>query len=145
MSNLNVLSEQDRAVLETIRMRLSRQESLLYLKDHGFEMSQTTLTRHKRKLESQKLKRLYNIAKYGFQDAHLERIEQLELIQRLMWQDYKECKDAFKRACILEKIASIQPYLSAYYEATKDIIALKKRKKKLENEHTEEDIDIPQS
>jgi len=126
-------------------MRLTIEQSLDYMKDAGYEVSQATYCRMKNKLQSQKLQRLYNIAKYGFTDAHLERIEQLELIQKLMWNDYNQCQDAFKRACILEKIASIQPYLSAYYEATKDIIALKKRKKKLENEHTEEDIDIPQS
>jgi hypothetical protein len=105
-----------------MRMRLTIQQSLEYMNDAGFPVSQATYCRMKRKLQNQKLERLYNIAKYGFEDGHLERIDQLELIQKLMWKDYHECKDPFKRSCILEKIANIQPYLSAYYESTKDII-----------------------
>jgi hypothetical protein len=58
----------------------------------------------------------------GFTDVHLTAIDNLELVQRLMWQDYRNCKDPFKRACILEKIANVQPYVSAYYETTKDVI-----------------------
>lgn len=103
-------------------MRLTIQQSLEYMKDVGFQMSQATYSRIKCKLQNDKLKRLYNIAKYGFQDQHLERVEQLELIQKLMWDDYHKCVDPFKRTCILEKIANIQPYLSAYYEATKDVM-----------------------
>ena len=116
-----------------MRMRLTIRQSLDYMKDAGYEVSQSTYSRMKNKLQSKKLERLYSIAKYGFQDQHLERIDQLELIQRLMWQDYKECKDAFKRSCILEKIANIQPYLSSYYEATKDIIEHKENQKEENN------------
>jgi hypothetical protein len=64
-----------------------------------------------------------------------------------MWSDYNNCKDSFKRACILEKIANIEPFLSAYYETTKDIIENspidRKRKKRLEGigSNTEEDQD----
>jgi hypothetical protein len=105
------------------------------MKDVGFPVSQPTYSRMKRKLQSQKLKRLYHIAKIGFSDGHLERIDQLELIQKLMWDDYQKCQDPFKRTCILEKIANIQPYLSAYYEATRDIIGGKEDGSKSIEEH----------
>jgi hypothetical protein len=35
-----------------------------------------------------------------------------------MWKDYNACKDPYQRSKILILIASIQPYLSSYYEAT---------------------------
>jgi len=142
------ISDRDRAVVATIRMRLSLKQALEYLKDVGFEMSLPTYTRIKRKLNSQKLKRLYHIAKIGFTEEHLAAIDNLELVQRLMWQDYQNCKDPFKRSCILEKIANIQPYLSSYYETTKDIIensnissdTVKRKLRKIEDEQLEEEV-----
>jgi len=49
---------------------------------------------------------------------HIERIDQLELIQREMWKLYDMEQQPRHKAAILEKIANIQPFLSAYYEAT---------------------------
>ena len=68
-------------------MRLTEKESLEYLKDNGFEVSDTTLYCEKSKLEKMKLKRLYQIAKYGFEEQHLETIDNCELILKLMWQN----------------------------------------------------------
>jgi hypothetical protein len=118
----NSLTDKQRHVVATIRMRLTQDQSLIYLKDQGYEMSRRTYGREKRKVEDMKLKRLYHIAKIGFEDQHLERIDQLELIQRLMWDEYNKEENPFKRACILEKIASIQPYLSNYYDTTKEVM-----------------------
>jgi maleate cis-trans isomerase len=67
IKNNNILSERQKAVMETVKMRLTEKESLEYLKDNGFEISDTTLYREKNKLEKMKLKRLYQIAKYGFE------------------------------------------------------------------------------
>jgi hypothetical protein len=105
------------------------------MKDTGFPISQATYSRMKRKLQDQKLSRLYHIAKIGFSDNHLATIDKLELIEQLMWKDHSECKDPFKRACIKEKIANIQPYLSAYYEATKDIMENTKDVKTIETDN----------
>jgi hypothetical protein len=54
-----------------------------------------------------KLKRLYHIAKIGFEDQHLERIDNCEIIQKLMWQNAKEEKDPYKRNQILKDILSL--------------------------------------
>jgi hypothetical protein len=118
----NILTERQKAVLETIRMRLTEKEALEYLRNAGFEMSDTTWYREKKQLEKMKLKRLYHIAKIGFEDQHLERIDICELIQRLMWQNVREEKDPYKRNQILKDILSLQPYLSNYYEATKEVM-----------------------
>jgi hypothetical protein len=117
-------------------MRLTIQQALEYMKDNGHPMSRATYMRHKSKVQSRKLQRLYNIAKTGFTDEHLASIDQLELVERLMWKEYNDCKDPFKRSCILEKICNIRPYLSAYYETSKDIIESNqddKRIKRLDN------------
>jgi hypothetical protein len=61
-------------------MRLKEREVLTYLKENGHEMSRMTYYRIKAKLEEKKLLRLCEIAKIGFVDEHLERIDQLDLI-----------------------------------------------------------------
>ena len=120
---LSMLTDTQKVVVDTMTMRLSTVKSLEYLKAHGYEMSQRNYFRHKNKIQSLKLKRLYHIAKMGFEEQHLERIDQLKLIQELMWKNYDECKDPFQRSKILRAIADVQPLLSAYYDATHKVVA----------------------
>jgi len=135
----NILTERQKAVLDTVKMRLIEKESLEYLKDNDFEISDTTLYREKSKLEKMKLKRLYQIAKYGFEEQHLERIDNLELILKKMWENYNASTNPYQKTIILEKIANIQPYLSSYYEATKQV--MKESDKNREFEARRNDVD----
>ena len=118
----NVLSDRQKAIIEAIRLRLNEKQSLEYLKEVGFDIGPATYYREKRKVESMKLKRLYHIAKIGFQDQHLDRIDNTELCLKLMWENYHLEQDPFKRFQMLKDIILVQPYLSAYYETTKLIV-----------------------
>jgi hypothetical protein len=122
----NILSDTEKAVVETIRMRLSTEQALQYMKDNGFSVSRATYFRHKKKLEEKKLERLYHMATLGFEYQHLDRIEGLELIEKKMWEEYNKEKDPFKRVQILKDIVEIQPYLSSIYESLKFVIDDKK-------------------
>ena len=135
MTTSSTLNEQEKAVLETIRMRLSRQQSLLYLKENGFKMSQATLTRNKKKLKDMKLQRLHFIARLGFEDQHLDRVEGCELIEKFMWQNYHECNNPYQKTLILKEILNVQPYLLSYYEATKWILEEHTKNERKENKH----------
>lgn len=119
---LKPLNEKMQRVLETIRMRLSERESLIYLAETGFPLRRGMYYQYKKRLEKQKLERLHFIAAIGFEDQHLARIDTCELIDKLMWQNYKACEDPYKKAMILKEIKELQPYISSYYEATKDVI-----------------------
>jgi hypothetical protein len=118
----HLLSDRQKAVIETIRMRLTEKQSLAYLKEMGFDISPKTYYNDKRKVESMKLKRLYHIAQIGFQDQHLERIDIYEMGFKMMWQNVLLEKDPYKRNSMIKDILLLQPYLSAYYEATKLVI-----------------------
>ena len=118
----SMLSDTGKAVVETIRMRLSTEHALQYLKDNGFSISRATYFRHKKKLEEKKLQRLSHLANIGFEDQHLARIDGLELIEKKMWEEFNKEKEPSKRVQILKDIAQIQPYLSSYYEVTKYIV-----------------------
>lgn len=118
----NVLSDRQKAIIEAIRMRLNEKQTLEYLKEVGFDIGPATFYREKRKVEELKLKRLYHIAKIGFQDQHLERIDIYEMGFKMMWQNVLLEKDPYKRNSMIKDILLLQPYLSAYYEATKLVI-----------------------
>jgi hypothetical protein len=122
-----LLSDRQKAVIETIRMRLTEKQSLAYLKEMGFDISPKTYYNDKRKVESLKLKRLYHIAQIGFQDQHLERIDNYEIGFKMMWKNVLLEKDPYKCNQMIKDILLLQPYLSAYYEATKLIVEKQKR------------------
>mgnify|MGYP003659184314 CR=1 FL=1 len=117
-----MLNDTETLVLQTIRMRLKGKDALAYLQVHGKDITLEHYYRVKGKIDSMKLKRLHEIG--GFEDQHLERIDNLELVQELLWKNYWKVHmlkpDTALR--ILREIREIQPYLSAYYEATKHII-----------------------
>jgi hypothetical protein len=122
-----LLSCREKTVIETIRMRLTEKQSLAYLKEMGFDISPKTYYNDKRKVESLKLKRLYHIAQIGFQDQHLERIDNYEIGFKMMWKNVLLEKDPYKCNQMIKDILLLQPYFSAYYEATKLIVEKQKR------------------
>src|SRR5881296_2842989 len=103
-------------------MRLTQNESMQYLNDKGFEISVPQFYRIKRKIQGSRFDRLSLIAKQGFVDQHLERIDQLELINQEYWKLYNAEKDNFKKSLILEKIAELQTYISPYYDAPRYVM-----------------------
>jgi len=92
------------------------------LKDKGFEISVQHFYRLKKSIQQSRFDRLNLIAKTQFVDQHLERIDQLELINSEMWTLYRNEKDNFKKVLILEKIAELQTYISPYYDASRYIL-----------------------
>ena len=117
-----LLSDRQKAVIETMRMRLTEEQSLAYLKEIGYNIGPATLYREKRKVESLKLKRLFHIAEIGFEDQHLERIDIYEMGFKMMWQNVLLEKDPYKSNQMIKDILLLQPYLSAYYESTKLVL-----------------------
>ena len=112
----------DPFIIQTIVMGFSENESLEYLKTKGYNISHDTFYRYKRKIKQSRFDRLSLNAKEGFVDQHLERIEQLELINKEYWKLYNAEKNNMKKALILEKIAELQIYISPYYDASRYVM-----------------------
>jgi hypothetical protein len=127
-------------IIQTIVMRLSEKESLSYLEDKGFKISSPYYYRLKRKIAESRFVRLSLIAKQGFVDQHLERIDQLETINREYWKLYNAEKNNMNKASILEKIAELQTYISPYYGAAQYIM---EKSIKNNNNETKENNSIP--
>jgi hypothetical protein len=95
-----VLTDSEKAVVETMTMKMHIKFALQYLKDNRHDMSERTYFRHKKRIESLKWQRLYHIAEL-LTDQHLQRIDKLELVEHLMWKNYEEDKSSFKKVEIL--------------------------------------------
>ena len=117
------ITEKQRVVVQCMIMRLTNNQSLQHLKQQGFPTSLSTLTRMKRTLEATKLKRLHHIVAIGLEPQHLKRLETLENIERLMWENYHKETVAYRKVWILNQIKELQPYISTYYETTKGVLA----------------------
>ena len=59
---LSIVSDTEKAVVDTITMRMQTKQALQYLKDLGFNVSRRSYFRHKKKVESMKWERLMHIA-----------------------------------------------------------------------------------
>ena len=124
-------------------MKLSEKESLVYLKDRGFEISAMHLYRLKKGIQQSRFDRLNLIAKTQFVDQHLERIDQLELINQEMWSLYRNEKDNFKKVLILEKIAELQTYISPYYDASRYVMEKSIKDTKKDTNEQKENKSLP--
>ena len=101
-------------------MRLSEKESIKYLQDREFKISIQHYRRLKKQVKDSRFDRLTLIAKTQFVDQHLERIDQLELVNQEMWKCYRS-KD-YKAMDALLKIAELQTYISPYYDASRYVM-----------------------
>jgi hypothetical protein len=109
-------------IIQTMVMKLTEKQSMQFLADNGFNISANHFYRLKRKIQESRFDRLSLIAKNGFVDQHLERIDQLELINKEYWNLYNTERDNFKKVLILEKIAELQTYISPYYDASRYVM-----------------------
>ena len=117
-----VLNERQKLVLETVYKQYTTTQTLKYLEAQGFPSSKSTIKRDKNFIRKNSLLRLYQIAKVGFEDQHISKIEKLEMIEKEMWTNYNNVTDPYKRILSLERIANLQPIISAYYDSTRYVL-----------------------
>jgi len=109
-------------IVQTMCMRLSEVDSLKWLKAHGHEIKPATFYKIKAHIKGSTEKRKFELARDGLWEQHLERIDQLETVLKLAWENYHMETDASKKVRILETIVNIQPLLSMYYQASQKVI-----------------------
>jgi hypothetical protein len=119
---LSILDDSQKAVVDTIIMKLKLNQCLEYVEEVGHKMSERTYYRKKKQVEDMKLERMRFIAKVAYEEQHLERLDKMELIENQMWTNYWREKEPYKKVKILNEIAKIQPIVSAYYDATKGLL-----------------------
>jgi len=109
-------------IVHTIVMRLNTKESLAYLAGHERKIKPSTFYKYKKKIVGSGERRKIELVRNGLWEQHLQRIDQLETIEKLSWENYHREKDPSKRQKILESIANLQPLLSTYYHASHKVL-----------------------
>jgi hypothetical protein len=105
-------TETERAVIDTMTMRLTNEEALQYLREQGHPIAQRTLYNYRKTIKKKTRLYLHTIAGITFEQQHLDRINELELIKKLMWDAYREEEKPVNRVRILAEIKDVQRYLS---------------------------------
>jgi len=103
-------------------MRLGETMAIKQLSAQGFEISKGTYWRDRAKIVASTETRKFELAKEGLFTQHLARIDNLETVLSELWIRYGAEHDNYKAAKILEIIANLQPWLSAYYDASQKVI-----------------------
>lgn len=109
-------------VIQTMVMRLTTKEALAWLSAHGEEMGDSNYFKIKASINARSERRKFDLISNGLFEQHLERIDQLETILKLSWENYHRETVPFRKQKILESISTLQPLLSKYYEASQIII-----------------------
>ena len=123
-----VLNDLEIAVVATKSMRFTEKESIAYLRSIGHDISASTYYRTLGHVSSETRTRAYEIAK-SFLEDHIQTCDELMYIKKMMYENYELETDALKKTMILAKITETMiPYISAYREATKQIIEEVKNK-----------------
>ena len=120
------LNDSEVLVLQTIVMRFNEHDSMAWIQSHQTNrkkpMEVRQFYRIKGKLKGSTQKRKFELQKIGLWEQHIERIDQLETILKLSWENYHREQNPTRRQSILDSIAGIQPLLSAYYSASQEVI-----------------------
>jgi len=69
---LSILSDSQKAVLDTIVMKLKLNRSLQYMEQVGHKMSERTYYRQRKQIQDMKLERMRFIAKVAYEEQHLK-------------------------------------------------------------------------
>jgi len=117
-----MLNDLEIAIVSAKAMRFTEDEALAYLKSQGFDTSLSTYYRTLGHISAEVRKRAFEHAK-NFLPDHIDTIDELLNIKKMMYREAIKEDDHLKKTLILSKIVETMiPFISAYKEATKDII-----------------------
>ena len=116
-------AELEQLILRCIVMRLSEKEALAYIADNHTRIESTRYYEIKRTLADKLVEEGYRItSKNGLYEQHMMRIQTLETIEKEQWKNYKSEVKPILKSAILERITSLQVYISSAYDYTRAII-----------------------
>ena len=122
-----VLNDQELCVISTKAMRYTTDEALVYLKLQGYKMEKSNYYKILGHISSETRKNAFEIAK-SFLEDHINTVHELESIKNQMYQQVVLADKPADKVMILAKITETMiPYISAYREATKEIISKVKK------------------
>lgn len=115
--------ELEQLILRCIVMRFTEKESLDYIKSNDKSIESTRYYEIKKSLNDKINSEGYKItSKNGLFEQHMMRIRTLETIEREQWLNYHKEEKPILKSSILERITTMQVYLSSAYDYIRSII-----------------------
>ncbi len=116
-------AELEQLILRCLVMRFSEKEALAYIADNHKSIESTRYYEIKRTLADKLVEEGYRItSKNGLYEQHMMRIQTLETIEKEQWKLYKSEPKPYLKSSILERITTLQVYLSSAYDYIRAII-----------------------
>ena len=115
------MNELELLIIATKYKRLTESESLSYLKKHGYDISTASYWRTRGKITALARERLFQIAK-NMEELHYERITSLAELAQHAWKILDETEDPEIKLRAIRELREMQPFISAYDEATQNIM-----------------------
>ena len=120
-----MLKDRKSLVIQTMAMRMDAPEAIKWISARGHKICKDTYYKDIKKLSTRGQKRKFELMGEGLWVQHLERIDTLEIIIKLSWENYHHLtreKNWLQSQKVLDAIADMQPLLSQYYEASQGVI-----------------------
>jgi len=116
-------AELEQLVLRCHVMRFSEREALAYIKVNYKSIEPNRYYAIKKELKNRLIQAGYKItSKNGLYEQHMERINTLETIEREQWKKYHMETKPILQSSILERITSLQVYISSAHDYIRAII-----------------------
>jgi hypothetical protein len=122
-------------VLECMIYRYNQKESMVYLSNKGYNITDRTFRNIKRDIIKSRFKWISEMVETGLIDQHIRAIESIYHAQREMWINYEKCQDPYKKVEILTQIVNTLPFMSQYCFGTKKVISLKNQMSALQQKN----------
>jgi len=124
-------------VTARIMFKTDWKQALVWLKARGFDISQATYFRTLAVVDQEAKNRLFDIAK-RFEIIASEEILKFQNLEKQMYEEYHKEQSPLSRARILQMIANLQPYMTALYDQTRQVLEnqLESEKDSILSKHT---------
>ena len=108
-------------VTSRIMFKSDYKTALQWLGAKGFNIPQATYFRLLSKLDKEAKDRLFDIAK-KFEIVAADELVKFNNIEKQLYEEYHKESQPLNRARILQMIANLQPYMTALYDQTRQVL-----------------------
>jgi hypothetical protein len=121
-------------IIECMIFRYTEKESMDYITKKGYNITDRTFRNIKKDIINSRFKYFKELVDTGVIDQHIRSIQCIHYVLKEMWFNYKKCEDPYKKVEILTQIVNAQPFLSKYFENTKNVLRFKNKMSALQKD-----------
>ena len=119
---MTLTKDQTTLILDTMAMRLTANEAVVYLDSHGYHITYGTYNQHRRRLKAKARQRVYSIAE-NYEALVMDKLDTINTCISHAWKTFFEAKPgSYAKIKALEEIRNQLITKSAYESQVKIVI-----------------------